>query len=128
MEVEQDARVPTPDLMSEQRVRTEAARDADGVAEPVAQVPLSLLRRVAAALGEARIALAERRTTEDRDGRREWRNGNGFDSARRVALNMALNGASIAETELYLRRNFARSDSAQVAAEAYARVSESLLS
>ena len=112
----------TPDLMGELRARTEEARRAS---EATAEVPLALLQRVAATLGEARAALARSRAGQD--GAEPMSDASaGLETARMVALNMALNGAPAAETELYLRRNFALRDPAQVAAEAYRRMRESL--
>ncbi len=100
-----------------------AAYEAAEATEPTAQVPLALLRRVAAALVEARLALTRSRRTPDVVPPDGWADvpGTELDAARMVALNMALNGAPRAETERYLRRNFALQDPAQVAADAYRR-------
>ena len=125
----------TPDLMSELRAATEEALSssagpetaAEASSEPVVQVPLVLLRRLVTTLTEARLALAQQHGRPAEEAAAAGAPAaTDVDTARMVVLNMALNGASRAEAERYLARNFALSDPAAVVTDAYECVPEIL--
>ena len=124
----------TPDLMSELRARTEEAQAAaggrgttpDASSDVVVPVPLVLLRRLASALSEARLLLAQRHGGTGAQAGRTDAAASDVEKARMIVLNMALNGASREEAEHYLSRNFVLDDPGAIVADAYERVPEIL--
>lgn len=98
-------------------------------ADPVRpRISPDLLERITLTLSEVRQALGELRVTHEPNA---WASERApaaspeVQSARRIALNMALNGAQRSETERYLQRNFTLQDGTEIAADAYRRAQRS---
>jgi hypothetical protein len=90
------------------------------VADDTVTVPGDVLERLDAGIKSARAEIAEMRSRLSAQS-----NGAGLDDAERagmIALNMALNGASRAETDRYLERTFGLPDRERIVDAAYEQV------